>query len=458
MKKLFLNFGNIFSGDFRPQDWFFDTPRRALREAYRATKTIETIQNDYIRYSTTSNEYTKSLETVTFYVDSELNQYYFLVKLRLLEFQATQKIFSFFSVLPNTNVTLDDQLKKLIFIEKIQNNFGGWKKNSFIESTSVSEGLFRPMTKDFNTDKNSFLVKSNQRTLFNDFQNFIKSSATDTSISAKPKSKQKLAFEKTGIIPRSIPKALDRLRRELLPTHESYMIQEFRVARYQTLSSLKYVLTLFFLPAFIHFVSKLLFVNNFAEYLWNIQQNEIFLNHSQEERALTELETFQEKLFFETLIGEAPELTPAKLNERIQMRALDIAKDSNQESIDSIANLFADFLAVISVILFFQIGKNQLAVVKSFFDEFLYSLSDSVKAFLIILFTDMFVGFHSPHGWEIIIEALLNHLGLPESKQFILLFIATFPVILDTVFKYWIFRYLNQISPSTVATYRSMNE
>ena len=81
-----------------------------------------------------------------------------------------------------------------------------------------------------------------------------------------------------------------------------------------------------------------------------------------------------------------------------------------------------------------------------------------MKAFLIILCTDMFVGFHSPHGWEIVIEGLLNHFGLPESKQFILLFIATFPVILDTVFKYWIFRYLNQLSPSTVATYRSMNE
>jgi hypothetical protein len=33
-------------------------------------------------------------------------------------------------------------------------------------------------------------------------------------------------------------------------------------------------------------------------------------------------------------------------------------------------------------------------------DEIVYGLSDSAKAFIIILFTDMFVGFHSPHGWE----------------------------------------------------------
>lgn len=81
-----------------------------------------------------------------------------------------------------------------------------------------------------------------------------------------------------------------------------------------------------------------------------------------------------------------------------------------------------------------------------------------LKLFLIILFTDMFVGFHSPHGWEVIIEVILRHLGLPESRDFIFLFISTFPVILDTIFKYWIFRYLNQVSPSAVATYHNMNE
>jgi hypothetical protein len=91
-------------------------------------------------------------------------------------------------------------------------------------------------------------------------------------------------------------------------------------------------------------------------------------------------------------------------------------------------------------------------------DDVIYGLSDSAKAFVIILFTDVFVGFHSPHGWEVILEGVSRHLGLPENRQFIFLFIATFPVILDTVFKYWIFRYLNRSSPSAVATYKNMNE
>ncbi|MCY7284308.1 MAG: proton extrusion protein PcxA, partial [Cyanobacteria bacterium CAN_BIN43] len=79
-------------------------------------------------------------------------------------------------------------------------------------------------------------------------------------------------------------------------------------------------------------------------------------------------------------------------------------------------------------------------------------------AFFIILLTDMFVGFHSPHGWEVVLESVSKHFGLPADRNFIFLYIATFPDILDTMFKYWIFRYLNRASPSSVATYRNMNE
>jgi hypothetical protein len=70
----------------------------------------------------------------------------------------------------------------------------------------------------------------------------------------------------------------------------------------------------------------------------------------------------------------------------------------------------------------------------------------------------MFVGFHSPHGWEVVLEGIASHLGLPANRNLIFLFIATFPVILDAMFKFWVFRYLSMLSPSAVATYRNMNE
>ena len=121
-------------------------------------------------------------------------------------------------------------------------------------------------------------------------------------------------------------------------------------------------------------------------------------------------------------------------------------------------NVFSDMLAVGAFVLLLTTQKRGILTLKSFLDEIVYGLSDSAKAFIIILFTDMFVGFHSPHGWEVLMEGLSRHLGFAANREFIFLFIATFPVILDTVFKYWIFRYLNRISPSAVVTYKNMNE
>ena len=55
-------------------------------------------------------------------------------------------------------------------------------------------------------------------------------------------------------------------------------------------------------------------------------------------------------------------------------------------------------------------------------------------------------------------EVLAEHLGVPANKTLISLFIATIPVFMDTMFKYWIFRYLSRMSPSTVATLKEMDD
>jgi hypothetical protein len=119
--------------------------------------------------------------------------------------------------------------------------------------------------------------------------------------------------------------------------------------------------------------------------------------------------------------------------------------------------VLSDLCGLIGFAVVCLIGQRDIQVLRSFIDELVYGLSDSAKAFAIILFTDIFVGFHSPEGWSVLLEGISDHLGLPPRENFILLFIATFPVVLATIFKYWIFRYLNRVSPSSVATLRNMN-
>lgn len=267
-----------------------------------------------------------------------------------------------------------------------------------------------------------------------------------------------IAFEKVGPIPRSITNTFEKFRKELDPNGESEAIEEFRISRHQTITSIKYILLLFISPVLVNQASKFFVFGPCIDYLWNQEQPKIFLNSSQEERAFAELQRFEEKIHFEVLLNPSEDISYEIIEKRVQLKARELGEYYANESANAVKNILSDLASIVIFILLMITGQRQISIVKSFLNEIIYGLSDTAKAFLIILFTDMFVGFHSPHGWEVIIEVILRHLGLPESRDFIFLFISTFPVILDTIFKYWIFRYLNQVSPSAVATYHNMNE
>ena len=205
-------------------------------------------------------------------------------------------------------------------------------------------------------------------------------------------------------------------------------------------------------------ISKNLIIGPIVDNLRTERDAKVFLNFEMEERALAEMQMFEEKLKFETLMGGGVELSSEEMENQMRERVQEIAHEFRDESSDAIKNVFADLVSLGAFSWLIIVSKREIAVLKDFIDQIVYGLSDSAKAFIIILFTDTFVGFHSPHGWEVLLSNISRHLGLPENHDFIFLFIATFPVILDTIFKYWIFRYLNRISPSAVATYRNMNE
>lgn len=265
-------------------------------------------------------------------------------------------------------------------------------------------------------------------------------------------------LEKLGPIPRSITKTFEKLKKELDPTAETEALEEYRVTRYLTVNSIKFLLFLILAPVLVNQLSKILLFGPCVDYYWNHYKPEMFLNLSQEERAFAELQQFEERIHFEILIGKINNISYDFAEEQIKIKAVQLAQKYAYESSNSIKNVLSDTFSTAIFVAIVVKGKKQLTILKSFINEILYGLSDTAKAFLIILFTDVFVGFHSPHGWEVILESALRHFGLPENRDFIFLFISTFPVILDTIFKYWIFRYLNRVSPSAVATYRNMNE
>ena len=147
-----------------------------------------------------------------------------------------------------------------------------------------------------------------------------------------------------------------------------------------------------------------------------------------------------------------------KQDQALQNKIFELAESSHFHALQSVTNVFADLSSILVLVFLLITLKPEITILKSFLVEVIYNLSDTTKSFLLILMTDLLVGFHSPRGWETMFSLILHHFGLPENQDFVFLFVATLPVILDTVFKYWIFRHLNKISPSTVATYHNMIE
>ncbi len=259
------------------------------------------------------------------------------------------------------------------------------------------------------------------------------------------------------LLPRSLLGAVDQVRRQLDPEAEANVLAGFRRRRDSTLVALRILLLLILVPLLITQLSRTFVVSPLVD---RFAPHQNFLGYSKphlEEKAVEELRVYQAELEFDALLNKKALPTREELQEKLSERAQKLKQKADEGSTHAAKNVLSDLFGLMSFVLVCLVGQRDIQVLKGFIDELVYGLSDSAKAFAIILFTDVFVGFHSPEGWTVLLDGVAHHLGLPAKQNFIMLFIATFPVVLATIFKYWIFRYLNRVSPSSVATLRNMN-
>ncbi|WP_267383607.1 proton extrusion protein PcxA [Cyanobacterium sp. uoEpiScrs1] len=441
-------------------DWFLTIPDKSLSSAYKSALKIKEIENKHFggkKVSIENSDYGTSIVT---YFETEVNGHLQKINTGLAFFKASSFFLNISDLQdkqPHLRNQQDHQCQdtntsiicdKLKFIDEITSHYQ--VSNPNLGTDSENEKI----TPEENIDKNKLATTNNEN--FNELKK--------TSLSQKKNNNNSnlaSASKKTGVLPRSFINTLNRIKQEIDPKSgetEEEVLVKYRKSRYRTALSIKFILLLIIVPLLTHQLTKTFFLTPIVEGYFTNHEQIIFINRDLEEEALSELQHYEETLRFRGLIGLGPEFTPEKMREEVRHKAEEITYEYRHHGIDSIANIFADIFSFISFFIVIVTSKKEIEVVKSFLDEILYGLSDPAKAFLIILFTDMFVGFHSPHGWEVILQGVSRHFGLPENQEFNFLFIATFPVILDTVLKYWIFRYLNRISPSAVATYKNMNE
>nr|YP_009860336.1 chloroplast envelope membrane protein [Santalum album]YP_010827701.1 chloroplast envelope membrane protein [Santalum boninense]YP_010827773.1 chloroplast envelope membrane protein [Santalum ellipticum]YP_010827917.1 chloroplast envelope membrane protein [Santalum paniculatum]YP_010828205.1 chloroplast envelope membrane protein [Santalum acuminatum]WFF44863.1 chloroplast envelope membrane protein [Santalum ellipticum var. littorale]QKD76349.1 envelope membrane protein [Santalum album]QKV09 len=218
-----------------------------------------------------------------------------------------------------------------------------------------------------------------------------------------------------------------------------------------------YLVSIIFFPWWI----SLLFNKSLESWVlnwWNTRQSETFFNDIQEKSILEKFIELEELLLLDEMIKEDPETHLQKLHIGIHKETIQLIKRQNENHIHTILHFSTNIISFVILSGNSILGNEELVILNSWVQEFLYNLNDTIKAFSILLVTDLCIGFHSPHGWELMIGSVYKDFGFVDNDQIISGLVSTFPVILDTIFKYWIFRYLNRVSPSLVVIYHSMND
>nr|YP_010955019.1 chloroplast envelope membrane protein [Deutzia hamata]YP_010955277.1 chloroplast envelope membrane protein [Deutzia grandiflora]WMX19969.1 chloroplast envelope membrane protein [Deutzia hamata]WMX20227.1 chloroplast envelope membrane protein [Deutzia grandiflora] len=229
------------------------------------------------------------------------------------------------------------------------------------------------------------------------------------------------------------------------------------MAKKKAFTPLLYLASIVFLPWWIS-LSFNKTLESWVTNWWNTRQSETFLTDIQEKSILEKFIELEELLLLEEMINEYSDRHLQKLRIGIHKETIQLIKIHNEDRIHTIFHFSTNIICFVILSGYSILGNEELVILNSWTQEFLYNLSDTIKAFSILLLTDLCIGFHSPHGWELMIGSVYKDFGFFHNDQIISGLVSTFPVILDTVLKYWIFRYLNRVSPSLVVIYHSMND
>jgi hypothetical protein len=429
--------------------YLLETPYRALHNAYEASKKVRDLQKNYLYYKS-DKSYRRSAESAAMYMHTAVDQLESEIYWKLIEFKISRYlIFIFF------------KLYCLFFKRDV--SFYDFN-DILLNHTTKTSGKFDLVQRRLAWIEAVLLdLKNLKRSPWNEANNYLfqdtfsRGSGISSLIYVTPKQKS-ITYDSIGLVPRSIIRTISRFTAELRGQSASLVISEFRLAKYQAIASLQYLGCLIFLPWVVSSLSKKLFFEVFAENWWNTSNIHFFLCISQQEKALEELKNLEELLWLETIMTNNKAIKNNELITQIREVSMKLADKYNHDSINTIIHPFTDLVAILTIGLLLIFGKKRLIIFNSWAQEVFHSLSDTMKALLIVFLADLCIGFHSRHGWEVLTRLFLEHLGFLHSKHLISCFTSIAPVMFHTLFKYWVFRDLSRISPSIVANYDAMNE
>lgn len=227
--------------------------------------------------------------------------------------------------------------------------------------------------------------------------------------------------------------------------------------QYESREAVKYVGYLVAIPLVVGFVLSRAVAQPLWGYAETLNPAVFATSDHQKVEGAHELHIEEMRLRLEASLGQSPPLKDDQLHWHMHKRAVHLEEEFREANKKALLNVVSDLTSasVFFVMLARQVPERQILF--RTIGRVFTGLSDTAKAFLIILITDILLGYHSEEGWTATLRLFSGHYGLEAEDEGLKIFVATIPVLLDTLFKVWIFTGLNKVDPAAAVTLKQMD-
>ncbi len=433
----------------RLNKWVNRASLNTLEDAYQGALAIKKIEDTHFA-SGAITELPEKGKTVSDYFRTQLERQLLRIRFSLLRFNVTNFVVNRPTSSPlNRTESATHVDSEAIILEKL----------AFIESVIVKYNNFNQSFSDIFSEQVPTVVPKVLETQAADLPIEQQEAGTLGVLNSTDEAKL-IKSHKQQRDPSRLFGGAERIRKEFSPKYEKEVIQELRVVRLQNRIATRWLLLLLMVPIVTQILTKNLVLNPLLGNYFERNPTKVELALEIQEEFIRDFSEFRETQEIKRLIGKAIGKAEVKkeVEEKVlQEKVIELWREARYKQLNGLKNVLADCLALLAFIGLVFFGRKRLAVVRNFANRAFLSLNDPSKIFLFILITDMFVGFHSAEGWDVILGGITHHFGLPESQVLNKSFIATIPVIADSCIKFWIFNYLTRYSPSASAIYERMS-
>ncbi|KAG6586129.1 Chloroplast envelope membrane protein [Cucurbita argyrosperma subsp. argyrosperma] len=252
---------------------------------------------------------------------------------------------------------------------------------------------------------------------------------------------------------------VESVRDLVLGQEEDDILYEDRVFQYASFNSAKFLTVLIIVPWALDFVVHDYVLMPFLDrYVKKVPLAAEFLDvrRYQKLEMVEELKIEKARFKLEMEIGKSPPLSDEELWWELRHKALTMREEWRLENRKAFANIWSDMVFGISSFILLYFNQSKVALLKFTGYKIISDISDTGKAFLIILITDIFLGYHSESGWQTLLEIIFEHYGFEVDKATITIFVCLVPVIMDACVKLWLFKYLPRLSPRVSNLFQEM--